>query len=361
MCTTRTPAASAACIRCGVARMLRRRAAAIMRRLDLIAAGWLVLTDDVLLAGLDIGGTKIGIALGDARGQVIARDRLDTDRNREPGDLLDEALARLDRLIPPGRGAPIALGLACPGPLSYAEGKLLEVPNLPRWQHYPLLSHVTQRFQGRVAMMNDANASMLAEAYWGAARGASCAAFLTMSTGMGAGLLLDGRIYEGPQALAGEVGHLRLRDDGPVGFGKRGSVEGYLSGPGMVQVASSEALCCEQRGIASGLRDRPITPQRICELASAGDLAALAVIDRCGHELGRLCAMLVDLLNLEVIVLGTIGTAWFSLFEPRARAVVAQEALPAAAAGLRIVPSALRDRGNQTALAIALRAARGEA
>ncbi len=153
---------------------------------------------------------------------------------------------------------------------------------MPRWQHFPLVSWLQERADVPVAMMNDANASVLAEAYWGAAVGADTAIFLTMSTGMGAGLLLGGRVFEGPLALAGEIGHIRLRDDGPVGFGKRGSVEGYLSGPGMVQVAEAEARIYTQTGRTTALADEEITPPRLCTLARRGDPAAVAAMDRIG-------------------------------------------------------------------------------
>ena len=313
-----------------------------------------------VLAGLDIGGTKIGLSLGDANGAVLARDRFATCPTRGAAEVLDEALARLGELARDLGRAPVALGMACPGPLSYAEGMLLEVPNMPRWQRFPILAYARERFAGPVAMMNDANASMLAEHRFGAARDVRNAVFLTMSTGMGAGLLLDGRIYEGPQALAGEVGHLRLHADGPVGFGKRGSVEGYLSGPGIAQLAASEALAFAQRGEATVLNDgEAFTAERVCALAAAGDRAAVAVTDRVGQELGRLCALLVDLLNPEKIILGTIGMAWPHLFVARAEAVIAAEAIPAAARAVRLVPSELAHRGDQTALAVALRALEG--
>jgi len=314
-----------------------------------------------VFAGLDIGGTKIGVAIGHSDGTVVASDRLETHPDLDPGALLDQALAKI-RSLADARGVlPIALGMACPGPLSYAEGMLLEVPNMPRWQRFPIRSYVSERFDGPVAMMNDANASMLAEQLFGAARDVDHAICLTMSTGMGAGLLLGGRIHEGPGALAGEIGHMRLRDEGPVGFGKRGSVEGFLSGPGMLQLARAEALACHQRGESTGLpADEELTVERLCVLATDGDQGAVRVIDQVGHELGRLCAWLVDLLNPERIILGTIGSAWPDLFIPRVLGVIEKEAIPAAAQSVQVVVSGLSDRGNQTAIAIALDAARSE-
>jgi glucokinase len=307
------------------------------------------------LGGIDIGGSKIGIALGDDQGRVLASEQFPTDPAASPVAVLQEALERLRALGEP----PVALGVACPGPLSYREGRMLEVPNMPRWQGFELGRFLVEHAGVPAAFMNDANASVLAEHYWGAASDVESAIFLTMSTGMGAGLLLDGRVYEGSLALAGEVGHLRLREDGPVGFGKRGSVEGYLSGPGMVQVARAELLAFEQAGRSSTLEPMQLTPERICCAAREGDRAAIAVLDRCGHELGRLCAWLVDLLNPDALILGTIGTAHLDLFEPRLRAVLEAEALPAAAAHVQVRGSGLEQRGHQTALAVACRTQRG--
>jgi glucokinase len=313
--------------------------------------------NEVLLAGLDIGGTKIGLSLGTADGRVLAADRLATDPDREASDLLAEAWQRLGAMADAaGCGAPAAVGVAAPGPLSYREGRLLAVPNMPRWQQFRLQDWLDQHVPCPSAFMNDANAGVLAEVLWGAARGADTAVFLTMSTGMGAGLWIGGRVHEGALALAGEVGHLRLADEGPVGFGKRGSVEGFCSGPGLVQLAAAERLRCEQLGRSTRLAALDaLTAENICGLAADGDEGAMAAVERSADALGRLCALLVDLLNPDVIVWGTIGTAWFELFEPRARRVLAEEALGPAADHVALRPSGLVARGDQTALAIAAR------
>lgn len=312
---------------------------------------------DALLAAIDVGGTKLGWAVGTASGEVLASDRRDTDHGADPEGQLEAVLASLDGMIEEaGRGPAAALGVACPGPFQQPEGRFLEVPNLPPWQGFALTDFLRERREGPLRAMNDANAGALAEWRWGAAQGADTAVFLTMSTGCGAGLVLGGRLFEGPLGFAGEVGHLRLTADGPVGFGKRGSVEGYLSGPGMVQVAHAEALACAQRGTATELRADEASPERVCELARSGDPAAVVAVERCASRLGELCALLVDLLNPDVIALGTIGSAYPDLFLPRARLVLEAEAIPRAAAHVRLVPSGLTDRGNQSALAVARQA-----
>ncbi len=312
-------------------------------------------TGDTLLAALDIGGTKIGWALGDSSGRVLANGKMDTDHERPPEVLLKEALGQLGRLAEDrGSGKPPSLGVACPGPFLQPEGRFLEVPNLPRWQGFELKAFLHEHWPGPATAMNDANAAVLAERLWGAARGCNNAILLTMSTGMGAGLLIDGRLVEGSLGFAGEVGHIRLAQEGPVGFGKHGSVEGFLSGPGMVQVARAEVLRHEQLGLANTISPGELSPRSICEAAKMGNPVATAAVDQCARRLGELCAMLVDLLNPDVIVLGTIGSAFPELFIPTAQEVIDREAIPHSAEHVRLAPSGLEDRGNQSALAAAI-------
>ncbi|MFN7020314.1 MAG: ROK family protein, partial [Phycisphaerales bacterium] len=233
-------------------------------------------------------------------------------------------------------------------------------PNNPKWHGFGLRDWLKAAFACPTAMMNDANAAALAEWKWGAARNTRTSVFLTMSTGMGAGLIIDGRLYEGPGGLAGEIGRIRLRDtdDGPVGFGRRGSVEGYCSGPGMAQLAMSEATACMHRNEHSMLAmiagmTGEITPELLCEAARAGDPAARRVTDRVARELGRIMAIMTDILNPELFVLGTIGSAYPDLFIPGAMSALLDEAIPAAAQRVCIKVSGLSDRGNQQALAVA--------
>lgn len=315
------------------------------------------------LLGLDIGGTKIGLCVGTAAGEVVAHEALPTDHAKSPESILEDCRDRLLAMLARACGAsaaPAALGASCPGPLDYARGRFLDPPNMPRWHGFAIRDWLAQNFACSTAFMNDANATALAEHKWGAARAATTAVYLTMSTGMGAGLIVDGRLYEGPLGLAGEIGRIRLRDDGPVGFAKRGSAEGFLSGPGMSQLAEQEALICIQRNEPSRLRDivesgAKIRAEDLCSAAAAGDAAALRVTDRLANELGRLCAILNDILNPDVIVLGTIGTAYPDLFIPGAKRLMFEEGVAASVAHARIVPSMLSRRGDQSALAIAAR------
>lgn len=323
------------------------------------------------LAGIDIGGTKISVCIGTQAGQVLAARRLDVAPSSGPAALLFECLRSSNALLQEcaahareqtGQSDIAAWGVTCPGPFRYRDGVFLDPPNMPRWHGFRLRDWLSEHVHVPLGLLHDAKASILAERYWGAARGVENAVFLTVSTGCGAGLLLDGRIINGAAGFAGEVGHIRLNEDGPVGFGRRGTVEGYGSGPGIVQVGEAERLACRQRG-ESTLLDAAgptLSCEAICAAARAGDGAATRVMDRCTAQLGRLMAMMVDLLNPECFVLGTIGSAYFDLFEPRLRAAIDADALCHSAAMVRILPSGLADRGNQSALAVALSAMQGE-
>lgn len=311
-------------------------------------------------AGIDIGGTKIAVCLGRADGTVEFRDELPCARDAQPAALLDEALVRLRAHDARDIGAARALGVACPGPFAADAQRFLDPPNMPAWHGFDLGAYLASKTALPFLAKNDANALALAEHRWGAGRNVRSLVFFTMSTGFGAGLVLDGRLYEGRSGFAGEVGHLRLSDEGPTGFGKHGSVEGCLSGPGIAQQAAAERLLAEQSGEATLLHDAELLDaQALCRAAAAGDAAALRVTGRVARRLGQLMSVLVDILEPELFVVGTIGRAWPELFLEPARAVVEREALAVSCRDLRIEASALEDHGSQSALALAMLAAEG--
>ena len=131
------------------------------------------------------------------------------------------------------------IGISCGGPLDSKKGIIFSPPNLPGWDNVPITRILSDEFGVETALQNDANACALAEWLMGAERGHSNMIFLTFGTGMGAGLILNGRLYSGTNDLGGEVGHIRLAKTGPVGFGKAGSFEGFCSGGGIAQLAKS--------------------------------------------------------------------------------------------------------------------------
>ena len=178
--------------------------------------------------------------------------------------------------------------------------------------------------------------------------------FLTMGTGMGSGLIFDGRLYEGVSGNAGEVGHMRLAADGPVGYGKAGSFEGFCSGGGIAQVARRRVA--GHLG-ASALRAIPadkLTAREVGAAAEAGDALALDIWREVGERLGQALALFIDVLNPERIVIGSIYQRCEKFLAPTLRAVIAREALPDSARDCALVPAQLGDElGSCAAVAVA--------
>ncbi len=206
-----------------------------------------------MLLGFDIGGTKCAVILGatDENGnlQIIQKEVLPTSK---PVYSMIESLFTTAELMLQEQSiistALQGIGISCGGPLNSKKGVILSPPNLPGWDNIPIVQLTKERFVKNVMLQNDANACAVAEWKYGAGRGYSNIIFLTFGTGMGAGLILDGRLYSGTTDLAGEVGHLRLAEMGPAGFGKLGSFEGFCSGGGIAQLAQMKVRAKLQMG-----------------------------------------------------------------------------------------------------------------
>jgi glucokinase len=292
------------------------------------------------LLGFDIGGTKCSVTLGTGAGEIVETVRFPTQGGPDTVlDRLSGAAGELEARHP--QLAPAACGVSCGGPLDSRRGLVLSPPNLPGWDHVPVTSRLGAALGVPCFLENDANACALAEARLGAGRGASSVVFCTMGTGFGAGLVLDGRLYRGACDGAGEIGHVRLTGEGPVGYGKAGSVEGYAGGSGIAALARLRL-------------GEELDAKRLAEMAGDGDAGALAVYSQVGRMLGRALAIVVDVLNPEVIVLGSIFARSERLLRPAMEAELAAEALPLNLAACRVVPAALGERlGEHAALMVA--------
>jgi len=303
--------------------------------------------------GLDLGGTKIGLCVGGADGSIGRQRRFATPRGG-PTPALDAIDAEAAALI--AQDGPIAaIGISCGGPLDAKTGTILSPPNLPGWDAVPITKLLSERFGVPAALQNDANACAVAEWRLGAGRGARSLVFCTMGTGFGCGLILDGRLYEGTNGYAGEIGHIRLTPDGPVGYGKAGSVEGFCGGSGIAQLAKLRL----DAWLASGHRTRlaagpALSAQNVAEAAEAGDELARRIFGEVGDRLGAALAMAVDLLNPERIILGSIFVRAERWLRPAMEAALARECLPAALAACHIFPAELGENlGAVAALLVA--------
>ena len=304
--------------------------------------------------GFDIGGTKCAVCTGvEEAGTpcVLKRHEIATPATQA------EAMERMCAMaLDMTEGCRVlGAGVSTGGPLDRARGVLLNPPNLPGWSGASWTERITRTLGAPAFMENDANACALAEWRWGAGQGCRSMAFLTFGTGLGAGLILDGRLYRGACGMAGELGHWRLSDYGPTGYGKEGSFEGFCSGGGIRQLAETLALRERQKGAPVSMGPGPLTARVVAEAAGRGDPLALEALDHVARQLGRGLALLVDLLNPERIVIGSIYARCEGLLRDGMLRTLAQEALPASLAACRILPAALGDRiGDYAALAIAM-------
>jgi glucokinase len=292
--------------------------------------------------GFDIGGTKCAVILGQAEGEqirIIERKAFPTPVGPESTLLKLEATAR--ELLADNGWQPEAIGISCGGPLDSRRGIILGPPNLPGWDNVPISKRFSTTFGVQAHLQNDANACAFAEWKWGAGRGVNSLIFLTFGTGMGAGLILDGHLYSGACDLAGEVGHIRLAENGPAGYGKHGSFEGFCSGGGIVRLARR---CGFETDDA----------RQVFVAASARDPVAVQVIETTAQYLGRGLAVLLDILNPEMIVVGSIFARQRDQLWPIAEQTLRAEALPASVSACRVVPAALGEQiGDYAALSIA--------
>jgi glucokinase len=221
---------------------------------------------------------------------------------------------------------------------------------------------LTKEFGRPVLLENDANAGAVAEHRFGAGQGTHNMIFLTMGTGFGAGVILEDRIYRGTNGMAGEIGHVRLTPDGPVGYHKAGSAEGWVSGGGLAQWATTTVQSASLDGETSLLLDlaknRQVTAKDVGLAAEKGDALARRIVTQCGERLGMALAILVDILNPERIVIGGLAMRLGDLLLDPARRILAAEALPPSVAVCQVIPAALGESiGDVAALCIAMDAA----
>ena len=305
----------------------------------------------VQVIGLDIGGTKCAVSVLREGGTVDEVGRFPTRDFEATWTDLENAIRGARTTEPP------RFGVSCGGPLDAPAGRIIAPPNLPpSWHGIPIVARLRERFGGEASLMNDANACALAEWRFGAGRGTRHMVFLTAGTGLGGGLVLNGQLYEGATGDAGEVGHVRLAPDGPVGYGKAGSFEGFCSGGGIARLAGQRLSTWPGPRPAWAAPDA-ITARAVAEAAAGGEPLARAVMEEAARRFGEGLAILIDLFNPERVVIGGIYPRCQALLRPGIDAVLAREALPLPLAACRIVPAELGETiGSHGAICVALRA-----
>lgn len=305
----------------------------------------------MVLLGIDIGGTKSAVVLarmkenlGEKEIELLGRRQIPTSSDWK--QVLHELLLGAGELEAAHKsiimedGGIARAGIVCGGPLSADRNYILSPPNLPGWDQVPIIQYLSKRLRIPVAMENDADAGALAEWQYGAGKGCKNMVFLTFGTGLGAGLILNGQLYRGSSGMAGEIGHVRMAADGPVGYGKAGSLEGFCSGGGIERLAALSGIHKSARELAS--------------MADEGNLEAKAIYACSGAVFGRGLSILIDLLNPERIVVGSVYARSCHLLEESMEQELYKEVLEASRLACSIVPAGLGEQiGDYAAIAVA--------
>lgn len=307
--------------------------------------------------GFDIGGTKCAVSLGEiTEGNIRVLHRQETPTLNSPIDTLS-ILAPFVKEWVKEYGVTKA-GISCGGPLDGKKGLIVSPPNLAAgWHGFYIVEYVEKEFGLKSKLQNDANACAVAEWKFGAGQGTNNMVFFTFGTGLGAGLILDGKLYAGTNDNAGEAGHIRLAKKGPVGFGGAGSFEGFCSGGGITRLAKIMAArckkipeCIEKMG---GMDE--ITTKKLAQAAFDGDKFAKRVFAKSGEMLGKGLSIIVDILNPEKIVIGGVYMRSSALLIPSMQKVLKAQALNESLQVCEIVPAKLSENiGDIAALSLAL-------
>jgi len=263
-----------------------------------------------LILGVDLGGTKILTAVTDSEGKMLSRDHHITPAQKGHEAVIQSILESAHRVLEQANVAIselTAIGVGAPGLSNPETGILFTSPNLPGWRNVPLKDIMQERLGKRTFVINDANAAALGEFYFGAARGVRNFIYITLSTGIGGGIITDGKIYSGASGAAGEVGHMTINDEGLIcNCGNRGCWETLASGTALAREARHRI----KEGVRTSILEyaegdvEKVTAQVIHSAAEQGDSLAKELIARTGYYVGVGLANLINIFNPELIVIG---------------------------------------------------------
>jgi glucokinase len=318
------------------------------------------------VAGIDIGGTKCAVSIGKVSDdQIEIVDKIKMATPYEPSEAISALLDALRSLLIKHQDKSIeSIGISCGSPLDSEKGLILSPPNLSNWDQVDIVTPFVEAFHVPCRIQNDANACALAEWMWGAGKGCKNMIFLTFGTGMGAGLILNNQLYVGANDMAGEVGHIRLEEDGPVGYHKAGSFEGFCSGGGIAKLAISMVKEYTDQGRQTEILNiQPVldkvTTADVGMAAERGDELANKIFHLVGEKLGKGLAVLIDILNPQRIVIGSIFMRQEGLLREPMETIIAKEALSYSSKVCEIVPAGLGEQiGDFAAFSVAMNAIR---
>lgn len=294
------------------------------------------------VGAIDLGGTSVRAAVVDVNGGLAGFVAGATEASRGPDAVIDRIVAVLRNSLT--RAAVdiselVAVGIGAPGPLDWDTGVIHEAPNLPGWKEVPLAARIGDAVGLPAFLENDANAAALAEWQYGVGRGAANMLYVTVSTGVGGGLILEGELWHGAYGSAGEFGHMTVDFDGPLcDCGNRGCIEAIAAGPDIAAWVGEQIAAGHPSSLA-GPAD--LSGRDVVEAAQQGDALAVGALERAGRAVGFGVINVAHLVNLDTVVIGGgIANAGDLLFDPL-RATVREHLLESTAPNLRIEPWSL--------------------
>jgi glucokinase len=306
------------------------------------------------IIGVDLGGTNVSVGvLSEDGSRTVSFQSEPTESERGAESIVDRIADGIERAIANAmselgiqRDRFLGVGIGAPGPLDRERGLVVVAPNLG-WRNFPLRDAITERVGLPAALDNDANCATYGEWWLGAARGGRNVVGMTIGTGIGGGLILDGALYHGSSDVAGEVGHMSINSSGRhCKCGNYGCIEAYASGPAIAERAR-EALMSEDHSMLPDLVNgnlELITAETVYDASERGDEIARHVVRETAQYLGAAVANLLNIFNPDVVVIaGGVTRAGEALFEPL-RAEVRRRAFKPAVDVCRIVPGALAGR-----------------
>ncbi len=314
-----------------------------------------------LVVGVDLGGTDLRTVLADQEGRFLGRVEEKSRGEEGVEAVIGRIVSSIER-VTAGRARPVSVGVAAPGPINSRTGVVSQTPNLPGWKDVPLGRIIEERTGIPAALSNDANVAALGEFEYGAGRSVRHMIYITVSTGIGGGIIVDGELLEGQSGAAGEVGHVVIDPNGPkCGCGKYGHLEALASGPAIARrareaIENGHPTIIPEVARETGLE---VTAEVVAEAARRGDELARDILALAGRLLGYGIVNLIHIFNPQMVVIGGgVSNAGDLLFAPMRR-VVDRGLMPVFKEDLEIVRAELGDdAGLYGAVALGARQAR---
>ncbi len=310
--------------------------------------------------GVDIGGTNVKLGLVDDRGNIILRDHFPTKESPGRQALLNAISSHVLSLASKARGLHFKLtgvGIGAPGPIDVERGFVYFFPNIPGWKKTPLKKILEKKLKLNVCVDNDANAMAFGEYVFGAGRGSKNMIALTLGTGVGGGIVLDGKLFHGSSFSAAEIGHLKINEEGPLcACGNRGCIEAYVGNGYFVREVKKRLDAGAKSILTKWIRQgRELTPKLVQDAARARDTFSKKMWEETGAHLGTALSGLVDILNPDRVVIGGGIALGGEMILGPVRRTIAKKAFPIAARSAKVLPARLSaDAGLIGAAALAL-------